>query len=982
MKITFLGGADEVGASCTLIDIDGLRLLVDVGIRISARSSRGIANSQLPDLQPITEVGGPDYILVTHAHTDHTGALPMVVEQYPHVPVLMTRPTFALTRTLQQDAQRIMKSRQEEEGELPLFDEVSVQRLMDAVQLVEFNQPIKLGENAQVTYHVSGHIAGAGLLVIESTRGTLVMSGDVSKSAQRTVKSIEVPRIKADALVLESTYGGRLHANRRGEEIRLIEMLKRITDRGGKVLIPAFALGRAQEVLQIVLAYRDQFNLPVYADGMVRSVCNAYHQFSDLLPEPTVRAAREEHLFWRKGVQAVRNAQHRQEIATSAGPAVIVASSGMLTGGASVYYAKHFVGDERNAILLTGYQDEEAPGRFLQRIMRERDKGETPTLNLDGKAVEVRCEIDTYSLSAHADEAELVAIAQALKASEVLLVHGDESARHSLATALRQRQIAVTTPRIGTVREFHFASKPWGIGAQVASGQHTGEVDLEKLWDSVKAQAGSTYTVRELSQAWWGDTSREPQMQAALDSPNNIFFAQHWRTKTNYAVRTPEQVERSRRQRAIMLANPDIVGKLVVLRNSNEQPRIGIIRSADVDSFTAEISGAKGSNYPADSLLWVIGDWQGYGDESLKGTKNQLRALLQNARAAADMLMPLSARRALVQAETAVDPASLLPDELPGGIDRQTALTAIVLALADDHAVVEQGGLRPQRAYQTGPLEQNEARNLALTSFPPEARLRKVGMEVHRRRLTLGFDFPQVAEKRFAEQIEQLAEQTGWDVAVKQNVNQLALSEVLTELLPEGASISKGPSFFMDRGQVSARLDGVDNLPELRQSFRDETGFELLIDGDEPATAGNGPAPSQISPAPDTERMEINAAYAHIKAALNEHGLTRTSLKQGQIVLSFISPQVGARHQANIDLLAQQTGYPLDIHPHPNQQMILQAARQRMVQAGWIIRKGPGIHMDRGAISVSLAQMPDEAAVQQVTDALLDQTGYTLEVSV
>ncbi|MCL4256716.1 MAG: MBL fold metallo-hydrolase, partial [Anaerolineae bacterium] len=291
MNITFLGGADEVGASSTLIEIAGKRILVDVGIRISPKTNRGIQNDQLPDLQPISAMGGFDYLLVTHAHTDHTGALPLVVEQYPHVPVLATRPTQVLTRILQADAQRIMKSKHEEEGELPIFDEIASQRLMDAFQTVEFNQPIHLGEGLQVTYHVAGHIAGAAMLVFESEEGTLVMSGDLSLNQQRAVVPAKVPRIKADALVLESTYGGKLHANRDAEEKRIIASLKAVTDGGGKALIPAFALGRAQEVLQIILAYRDQLDVPVYVDGMVRSVCNGYATFADLLPPNSVKMA-------------------------------------------------------------------------------------------------------------------------------------------------------------------------------------------------------------------------------------------------------------------------------------------------------------------------------------------------------------------------------------------------------------------------------------------------------------------------------------------------------------------------------------------------------------------------------------------------------------------------------------------------------------------------------------------------------------------
>ncbi|PJF24028.1 MAG: MBL fold metallo-hydrolase, partial [Phototrophicales bacterium] len=125
MKLTFLGGADEVGASGTLIEIAGKKLLVDAGIRILAKTRRKIGDDQLPDLSLISEAGGIDYILITHAHTDHTGALPLVVERYPDAPVLTTAPSMALIRVLQADAQRIMKLNHEQEGELPLFDAVA-----------------------------------------------------------------------------------------------------------------------------------------------------------------------------------------------------------------------------------------------------------------------------------------------------------------------------------------------------------------------------------------------------------------------------------------------------------------------------------------------------------------------------------------------------------------------------------------------------------------------------------------------------------------------------------------------------------------------------------------------------------------------------------------------------------------------------------------------------------------------------------------
>ena len=979
MKLTFLGGADEVGASCTLIEIAGKKILVDAGIRISPKSNRGIANDQLPDLQAITEAGGPDYILVTHAHTDHTGALPLVMEQYPYTPVIMTRPTEALVRVLQKDALKIMSSNAEQEGELPLFDEVSVNRLLDAIQLVEFNQAIKLGEGLQVTYHVAGHIAGAAMLVLESSEGTLVMSGDISKSSQRTVKSVEVPRIKADALVLESTYGGRLHANRVAEEKRLIENLKRITGRGGKVLIPAFALGRSQELVQIIHAFADQIDVPVYVDGMVRSVCDAYARFADLLPEKTVRAARDEHLFFRGRVKPIRNREHRSQVAIGTEPLIVIASSGMLTGGASVVYAKAFAPDERNAILLTGYQDEESPGRFLQRVMREKDKGETPTLRIGKDQVKLRCEIDTYSLSAHGDESELISVAESFGAREIMLVHGDEGARHSLATGLRQRQKVVITPRIGTERNLSFKQKPWAIGKGVKSGSQSGAVDLEKLWQSLKGQAGSYFSARELSQVWWGTGEHEKAMQDRLSQTDNIYLSADWRDKRTFMVRSEAQVKRAQKQRAIMLANPDIVGKLVVLRNSNGQPRLGVVKSADIDSFDATVQNAKGTHYPADALMWVVGNWAGI--EGVKGgARTQLTALLKNARAHMDAIIPFTMRKHLVDNELTVLPDSLLPDELPEGVDYQTAITSIVLALAKDGAVLEQDGLKPQRARESGPLEQNEARELALSMFPDDANLRKVGMDMHRKRLLLAFDFPQAAERLYADIIEELIEQSGWDVKIRPQVNQQALSIALDNLLPSEARISKGPSYYMDKREVQAEISGLEDaaLRDLEREYLRVTDFKLT------ATARQSiVAESEMSEIvmPEGEQMEINQAYALSRLMLEPHGLYKTGLKQGQIVLTFISPQIGERHQATINDLVQKTGYAMTIHPHPNQQKILETMNKLAREANWAISKGPSIYVDRATVGVTLSEEAPEAAINEVAEKLKDLTGFELEVS-
>ena len=979
MELTFLGGADEVGASSTLVRMGGRLLLVDAGIRISPRTSRGIANDQLPDLRPISDAGGPDYILVTHAHTDHTGALALVVEQYPHVPVLATRPTIALTRILQADAQRIMSGRLEADGELPIFDEVASQRLLDAFQPVEYRQPLRLGDGLQVTYHPSGHIAGAASLILEGEEGTLALSGDVSLADQRAVVRADLPRSKADALVLESTYGGKLHANRLAEERRIVETLARIAERGGRALIPAFALGRAQEILQIILAYHDRLDVPVYADGMVRAVCRAYSTFTDLLPEATVKAAGDAHLFFRERVRPMESAAQREQLLSSGEPAVVVASSGMLTGGASALYARRWAGDPLNAILLTGYQDEEAPGRFLQRLMRERQQGQDAAVKIDGQPVTVRCDVDTYSLSAHADEGELISLAEALDPDDILLVHGDPGARHSVASGLRQRGRRVLTPQIGQTVRLAYAPRPWALG-QVRAGGETRPLDPAALWAALKTQAGSFFSARELAQMWWGSEARRAEVGPAL--AGSAYFAADWRQRDTFQALTPEQVARRQRQRAIMRAYPDLVGRLAVLRDANDRVRAGVVAGAGEEGFEASVHGAKGRHYPADALVWPLGRWERQPGE--KSTLAQVGELLRAAQALQDALLPYERRLALASAGQPVDPAALLPAALPDGVPPALALLAVTLALARDGAALaldESGrpvGLVSRRAQQGEPLEQNAAREAALAAFPPEARLRRVGLEAQRHRLTLSFDFPARAAEVYAEVVEQVMDQTGWDVQINPAISQQALGAALDELLG-GGRVVKGPSFYLERSEVQAEVEGVDDLPALQGRYQDLTGFRLRA-----VERGGGQQPASsdaAQPAADADRMEINAAYALIRAALEPFGLYRAGLKQGEIVLTFISPQVGARHADSIQALAQETGYALSVHPHPNQQEIIQAAARIAREAGWAVRKGPGIHTARAEVALKVAELPPAEALAEAAARFAQQTGYTLAVS-
>jgi hypothetical protein len=230
----------------------------------------------------------------------------------------------------------------------------------------------------------------------------------------------------------------------------------------------------------------------------------------------------------------------------------------------------------------------------------------------------------------------------------------------------------------------------------------------------------------------------------------------------------------------------------------------------------------------------------------------------------------------------------------------------------------------------------------------------------------------------YAQQIEAIIDQTGWAVDVRQTVNQQALSAALAELMPEGAYIIKGPSFYMDKNEVQAEVGSMEDAAALQRAYQELTGFKLIL-GDVVPASGDHSVP--VGTPETSEQMEINVAYDVIRQALGPLGLMKTGLKQNEIVLTFISPQIGQRHQTIISQLANETGYILRVHPHPNQQQILQIADSLAREAGWRVRKGPGIHTDRAAVSLTLAEAPSDDQVEVVNTKLLDQTGYQFELS-
>ncbi|MCZ6874659.1 MAG: MBL fold metallo-hydrolase [bacterium] len=492
IKLSFLGGASSIGASCALLEVAQTKLVIDCGVRFEA-------HNPLPDLSQLSGVG-LDAIVLTHAHSDHSGGLPVLCEAHPATPVYTTPPTRDLAAILFQDALKLMHS-PERDTEIPLYAHTQVERLLENMLPIPFGDRRRV-KDVIITLLPASHILGAAMVHLQTPEGNILFTGDFSVSSQLTVPALQRPSLHVDMIVSESTYGSRLHEDRRAAEERLIAQIRTVVENQGRVLIPAFAVGRAQEVLLILkraLRNRVLPAIPVFVDGMVRRVCDVYGQYESYVTRTLARDIRHaDHPFYTHGIIPVHSFAERDK-ALGQRPSVVVASSGMLSGGASVVYASAFAAHDTDAILITGYQDEESPGRALLRLAA--GEGER-RLKLGDRIVDVQCHVDIYGLSAHADRMQIVGLIEAMRPRTVVLVHGDGEARRSLATGMSCNDVVVAengqvVERAYTVRK----SALRGVAAWVDSM----EIDFDIARHALGPPSSAPIRATQIAEAWFGE---------------------------------------------------------------------------------------------------------------------------------------------------------------------------------------------------------------------------------------------------------------------------------------------------------------------------------------------------------------------------------------------------------------------------------------------------------------------------------------------
>jgi metallo-beta-lactamase family protein len=450
MRVTFLGAAGAVTGSKYLLELGSRRVLVDCGL------FQGVKRLRERNWQPLPlEPKALDAVLLTHAHIDHSGYLPVLARAGYRGPVYCTDATRRLLSLMLPDAARL----QEEEAEFanrhgfskhrparPLYTEADARAALGLLHPVALHSEVAVCAEARASYSRAGHLLGAASIRIESRgegdRASILFSGDLGRTHDPLMRAPDPPPA-ADWVVIESTYGDRLHSNI-DAETELAGPLDRALARGGVVVVPTFAIGRAQLLLHLIARLRARGaipDVPVYLNSpMAEDATPLYQDYPD---EHRLSAA--ELGAMSRVAHFVNSVEESKALNTRAGPMIILSASGMATGGRVLHHLKAFAPDGRNLILFTGFQAAGTRGAALL--------GGADTIKIHGEWVPVRAEVlQLHGSSSHGDYRELVAwLAGSPRAPRrVFVTHGEPAAADALRQHLRRAlDVEVTVPEQG-----------------------------------------------------------------------------------------------------------------------------------------------------------------------------------------------------------------------------------------------------------------------------------------------------------------------------------------------------------------------------------------------------------------------------------------------------------------------------------------------------------------------------------------------------
>lgn len=438
MEVIPLGGGQEVGKSCIIVNINNKTIMFDCGMHLGYNDNR-----KFPDFSYLSNTKNFDKILdciiISHFHLDHCGGLPYFTEVLGYNgPVYMTYPTKAVLPILLEDCQRILQMKSKDNT---IYSMQDIKNCLKKIIPVDMNQTITVSPGFTITPYYAGHVIGAAMFYVKIDGKGVVYTGDFSTQPDKHLGSAVIECLRPDLMISESTYGSVIRDCRKSKERKFLQLIHACIKRNGKVLIPIFALGRAQELCLLIESYweRTGLNTPVYfAGGMTEKANEIYKKFINYTNNNIKERFLERNPFDFKYIKPYEKNVENGE------PCVIFSSPAMLHSGISLKIFQNLCEDTKNLVILPGY--------CLRGTIGEKVLNGFKEVNIYGKMRNIKLQVANIAFSAHADTLGIMKIIKMCKPKQVMLVHGEKKRMDKLSKEIKKEMaIEVYKPANGTI---------------------------------------------------------------------------------------------------------------------------------------------------------------------------------------------------------------------------------------------------------------------------------------------------------------------------------------------------------------------------------------------------------------------------------------------------------------------------------------------------------------------------------------------------
>ncbi len=445
-RLTVLGGGRQVGRSCFLLQTENSKILLDCGIDVASSGEDKFPVFNIPEF----DISQIDAVILSHAHLDHSGLLPYLYKMGYKGPTYMTAPTRDISSLLAMDFIGVSYK----QASAPLFSSTDVSEMVKKTICLNYGEVTDVTPDVRITLYNAGHVLGSAQVHINIGNGShnFVYSGDMKYGKTRLLDQAVNKFPRVESIQIESTYGGKndVLPSRKDTEEKFLSMVKETIEKGGKVLLPELGLGHAQEtLLRVEEAIRtgELPNVPMYVDGMIWDINAIHTAYPDFLSSNIRNQIFQDNNPFTSTVFKRVGSPHERKEVIEGGPCIVIATSGMLVGGASVEYMKHFAENENNLLILSCYQGPGSVGRQLQEGARKitiEEEGTTKTLD-----VNMRVEL-VNGLSPHSGRNELMNYVRNMnpRPKRIIVNHGEVSKSLDLASSLyKANRVETTVPR-------------------------------------------------------------------------------------------------------------------------------------------------------------------------------------------------------------------------------------------------------------------------------------------------------------------------------------------------------------------------------------------------------------------------------------------------------------------------------------------------------------------------------------------------------